>query len=152
MPLETFRRIERHIAVAACISGFAVAFLLSPKNYVLGNMAWYWGPHLAVLALVSMCKARSAVIAGIAFGMSIYLAAFGIWALTRAHPDSMVWLGYVLTLPGALAGAGVALYIQNREAELGPLATTMAALSCVLLAITFNQVVVCNTLMYCGGG
>jgi hypothetical protein len=59
-------------------------------------MAWYWGPHLAVLALVSMFKARSAVIAGAAFGMSIYLAAFGIWALTRVHPDSMVWLGYLL--------------------------------------------------------
>lgn len=151
MPFETSRRIERYIAVAACISGLAVAFLLSPKHYVLGNMAWYWGPYLAVLALVSMCKPRSAVIAGIAFGMSIYLAAFGIWVFTRVHPDSMAWLGYVFSLPGALVGAGVALYIQNREAELGPLSTTMTALSCVLLAITFNQVVICNTLMYCGG-
>ncbi len=151
MPLETSRRIERHIAVAACISGLAVAFLLSPKNYVLGNMAWYWGPHLAVLVLVSMCKPRSAVIAGIAFGMTIYLAAFGMWALKRLHPDPMVWLGYLFTLPGALAGAGIALYIQKREANLGPLATTMAALCCVLLAITFNQIVVCNTLMYCSG-
>ena len=151
MPLETSRRVERHIAVAACISSLAVAFLLSPKNYVFGTMAWYWGPHLAVLALVSMCKPRSAVIAGAAFGMTIYLAAFGMWAFTRVHPDSMVWLGYLFTLPGALAGAGVALYIQNRETDLGPLAATMTALCCVLLAITFNQVVVCNTLMYCGG-
>jgi hypothetical protein len=97
-----------------------------------------------------MFKARSAVIAGAAFGMSIYLAAFGIWALTRA--SRLHGMAGLSILPGALAGAGVALYIQNREAELGPLATTMAALSCVLLAITFNQVVVCNTLMYCGGG
>ena len=151
MPLETSLRIERHIAVAACISGLTVAFSLSHKSYFLGSMAFYWGPHLAVLALVSMFKPRSAVIAGIAFGLSIYLAAFAIWVSTRLHPSPMAWLGYLFALPGALAGAGIALYIQNREANLGTLATTMAALCCVLLGITFNQVVVCNTLFYCGG-
>lgn len=154
MPPANPRRAYRYLAAAALIPGLALAGMLSPKDSITlwaANIAFYGLPQLAVLALVLPFKPRPAIVVGISWGMAAYLAAFGLWVFTRTHPDSMAWLGYLFTMPAACIGAGLALSIQHHEPHLRPLAATIVALCCVLLAITCGQAVVCNTLMDCRG-
>lgn len=154
MPPATPRHSGLHLAAAALIPGLALAGLLSPKDSMAlwaANIAFYGLPQLAVQALLLPFKPRPAILVGICWGMAAYLAAFGLWVFTRPQPDSMAWLGYLCTLPAAWVGAGLALGIQHHEPHLRPLAAAVAALCCVLLAITCAQAVVCNTLMDCRG-
>lgn len=154
MPPANPRHSGLHLVAAALIPGLALTCLLSPKDSMAlwaANIAFYGLPQLAVLALVLPFKPRPAILVGISWGMAAYLAAFGLWVFTRTHPDSMAWLGYIFILPATWVGAGLALTIQHHEPHLRPLAATIVALCCVLLAITCGQAVVCNTLMDCSG-
>jgi hypothetical protein len=145
-------RLERQAAFACVTVGIAVSVALAPKDsWLLSNAAFYWGSQLAVLALLLPIRPRPAVVAGVALALAMYLAAFGAWVFTRARPESMAWLGYAFSLPGAaIAGVGVAVWFRSRVA-LGPLAIGCIAASAVLVGVGINQAIVCSTVIYCGG-
>ncbi len=76
---------------------------------------------------------------------------FDAWVFTRTHPDSMAWLGYVFSLPGAVVGAVLVALLLQRQPNLGSIAASLLAAASVAAGIAINQAVVCSTVMYCGG-
>jgi hypothetical protein len=139
-------------AIGAVLVGLGVAIVLAPSgDYFLINVAFFWGSQLAVLLLALLLKPRSIAIAGIAFAVAVYLAAFGHWLFTRTHPESMAWFGYVFSLPGALLGAWAANVVLRRHPTFGLLIAGAVSTGLVLVGIAANQVLVCSTIIYCGG-
>ena len=145
-------RTESYVAIG-CVSlgGIVSALLASKGSHFLANFAFYWLPQLGVLAFVCLCKPRLAVIAGVATVLAVYLAAFGTWAFTRNSPESMAWLGYLFSLPGALLAAVGAAIMLRARLHIHPLAAGAMAAGVVFAGIAINQTVVCSTVIYCLG-
>ncbi|MBB6246226.1 hypothetical protein [Rhodanobacter sp. A1T4] len=148
MPHKT----ESYAAIICVSLGLVVSTLLAPKNsFFLANAAFYWASQLGVLAFVFLFEPRPAIVAGVAIALATYLAAFGIWVFTRMHPDSMAWLLYVFSLPGATVGAvGVAGALRSRS-TLHPLIAGSVTACVVLAGVILNQAAVCSTFFYCLG-
>lgn len=145
--------IEKQIAAICIILGACVSVALGPKDsFFFPNFLFFWGSQvLLIAAFVLLFRPRAAVVAGIAFSLALYLGLFGSWVFIRSYPDSMAWLGYVLSLPGAAVGAVFAASLPQRKPNLGSLAVGLAAAASVASGIAANQLLVCSTLMYCGG-
>lgn len=145
---------ESLFLLPSVLSGVAVAVLLSPKDdYFLGNFAFYWLPQAIVLAVLLVFVSRPAVLSGVAIVLAIYLALFGAWVFSRSHPDSMAWLGYLSSLPGAGLGAIVgALYVERVDRQGYTRAAIAGAVAALFTfsGLALNQLVVCSTEMYCG--
>lgn len=143
---------EKRLAVVCVALGACASAALAPKDsYFLPNFLFFWGSQVLVLACAVAFRLRPAFVAGVAFSLALYLSLFGTWVFTRAHPESMAWLGYVFSLPGALVGlVAIASWLQQRQ-SVSPLASGVLSAASVAAGIAINQTVVCGTVMFCGG-
>jgi hypothetical protein len=140
----------RRVAALLCLSfGAGVAAAIAPKDaFFVPNFLTYWGSQLFVLACLAVCRPRAEVVAGASMALAIYVAAFDYWNMSREHPESMAWLGYLFSLPGAVIGA-VAARLRSRSLS-HPLLIGLVSFALVLAGIAINQALICNTLFYCG--
>jgi hypothetical protein len=144
-------RREVGLAFGSVLSGVVIAAVLaSGGSFFVSNFLWYWVPQACVLILLWLLKARPATFAGVAIALALYLGAFGWWLFSRGHPESLAWLGYLFSLPGAaIAAVSVALWLRGRRGW-GALLVGSFAAGAVLVGIIVNQAIVCSTVMYCG--
>lgn len=134
-----------------CIAiGISVATYISPKNsYFFGNFIFYWLPQALVLAIIFIARYKFPIICGVALLLSVYLACFHLWVFSNSQPESMAWLGYIFSLPGAAIGALLSAPIVKyceikRSFMLGA-----TALLITFVGLALNQVLICTTVMYC---
>ncbi|NMX94292.1 MULTISPECIES: hypothetical protein [unclassified Pseudomonas] len=113
----------------------------------MGNFAYMWLPQAAVLALALVCKASRESLGGIAIALALYLSVFAFW-FSGKNADSMAWLGYFFSFPGALIGAGFAIVCEKLKTPIAPI---LQALGWVVLGVAVNQTVICSTIFYCLG-
>jgi hypothetical protein len=144
---------ENQVATLCVITGVGVAFVLAPRDsylFMFGNVAFFWLPQAIVLGILIPLSSRSAVVSGTAIVLALYLAAFGAWVFSSPRPDSMAWLGYIFSLPGAGVGALIGLFVVRRRNF--STAFTAGAISalCTLFGLIANQALICGTVMYCG--
>jgi hypothetical protein len=146
-----FNNIEKRLAIACIIFGVCISAILAPKSsYFFPNFLFYSGSQLLILAFVLLFRPRAAVVAGIAFSLALYLGLFGAWVFTSTHPESMAWLGYIFSLPGAVVGAVLAAILLRKQSSYGYFAIGLLAAALVAAGIAANQIIVCNTVIYCG--
>jgi hypothetical protein len=104
-----------------------------------------------VLALLWPFKPRPAVIAGVAVVLALYLAIFYLCIhLSHDRDGSLAWLGYLFSLPGAIAGALRAVFLLRKRPLYSIISAGFTAASLVFVGLLVNQTIVCNTIMYCG--
>jgi hypothetical protein len=142
---------ESFVLLPCVLAGVAVAVVLAPKDdYFFGNFMFYWIPQAIVLGILIPFTSRPAVVSGAAAILALYLAAYGAWHFSRPHPESMAWLGYIFSLPGAAIGAIVGgIFIKQRSYQRAMVVGAIAAAS-TLVGLALNQLLVCSTVMYCG--
>jgi len=142
---------DLRLLAAGCLPGIVIAaFLAAGKPYYWANVAYFWLPHAAFLGLIWLFRAPLPFVGGAGLALALYLTAFGWWVFSRDHPDSMVWIGYLLSLPGGAFTAIIAMcwtFISPKSA----LITFLIGLGAVSLGIALNQAALCKTAMYCGG-
>jgi hypothetical protein len=110
--------MERRIAWLLVAAGVIVALALSPPDRGLQGFAWnfsfYWGPQGLVLTILLASKPRPAVVAGAALAMALHLLAFDAWIRAHGPAQTLGWLHYLFSFPGALAGAVSAVLVSRR--------------------------------------
>ena len=149
MTLVSFKDTIRIAALLCLVFGAGVAAAIAPKDeFFMPNFLTFWGSQLFVLACLAVCRPRAEVVAGASVALAIYLAAFDHWNMSRAHPESMAWMGYFSSLPGAVIGAvGARFRLQGFSR---PLLIGLGSFAMVLAGFAINQALICSTLMYCG--
>lgn len=144
---------ENQVATLCVVLGVAVAFALAPRDsylFMFGNVAFFWLPQAIILGVLIPLSSRAAVISGTAIVLALYLATFGAWVFSRVPPDSMAWLGYIFSLPGAGLGALIGmLVVRQRNFGTAFIAGIVSALY-TALGLGVNQTLICNTVMSCG--
>ncbi|UMR30116.1 hypothetical protein MJ904_24405 [Massilia sp. MB5] len=141
---------ERRLAYASLIPGILLSAALSRKDeYFAANFFFFLLPQLAVIAGVCLIRPRPGIVAGCALVLFAYLGIYAAWLFSRPHPESMAWLGYVFSVPGALVGAiSYGLWSVRRQAP--SISRTVAySAAAVLAGLAVFQGALCSTLMYC---
>jgi uncharacterized membrane protein YoaK (UPF0700 family) len=147
------RRFEWLAALLCVAAGLAAAAAFAPAtSFFLGNFFLYWLPQGGVLVLLSMYKPpRPAAYAGVAGALAAYFLLFHSWVFSRQHPESMAWLGYLFSIPGAVVGAFVALALLARRQITQAVPIGIACALGVASGLAVNQAIVCSTVMHCTG-
>jgi hypothetical protein len=142
---------ERTAAWASLVPGLALSAAIAPKDaWFLPNFLFYGASQLAVLGVIAAFRSRPAVAAGSALALAVYLAGYAWWIFTRKPPDSMAWLGYLFTLPGALLPiAGTVAWMRGRTGTPAAAVAGFAA-AAALAGLAVAQALACSRVMYCG--
>ncbi len=137
-------------AVFCILIGVAVAIYLSPKDsYFFENFIFYWLPQAIVIAILFIARYKVPIICGAALILSTYLVCFYLWIFSKPHPESMAWLGYVFSFPGAVIGALSSAPIAKRFEIKHSVLLGATALVFTFIGLALNQALVCETVMYC---
>ncbi len=110
---------------------------------------WYYLlASAAAIALSAMSRTPPLFAVGAAVALTLTFAGYWAWALSLSRPEGLLGLGHLFSLPGAAIGllAG-AWFARRRPTATGAFA---AALGFTLAGFVLNQLVTCNTLMWCG--
>ncbi|WP_152004714.1 hypothetical protein [Desulfoluna spongiiphila] len=140
---------ELLLALYAVAFSVFVAIAFAPKNnYFFPNFAWTWLPQLGIFGLLIVFKFRPAILAGSAIVLALHLLFFGTWVFSK-DLDSLIWLGYLFSLPGAVIGSIIAgLYSKrNTKQRFGIVVGFSIIITGAFLLI--NQFIVCTMVMHC---
>ncbi len=150
---------EKQVAVLSVLSGmvvtFLVVFVLLPiGNFILSfvNAAFFWLTQAIVLGVVRLFSSRAAVISGVAITLTLtlYFILFSIWLFSHSHPEALAWLGYIFSLPGAIVGTLMGIWLIKRGDFENAFTIANTSALCSLVGLAFNQTIICNSVMHCG--
>ena len=132
-------------ALAIVSASFAQA-----GTYFWGNFLWYWLPGAMVVCILSVFRSSRASLCGATLALALFLFVYHAWMASLPAKDNngLAWLGYLLAMPGLLAGALIGDGLSRRR--LRRTAVAMAAGTVGSLAgLAVGMGVVCSTMMYC---
>lgn len=116
--------------------------LIDDIKILLLNVFFVWLPQAIVLGLVGLSSVRRAAISGIAITLNIYFICFAVWVFSRSHPESMAWLLYIFSFPGAAIGASIGEWFVKQEVSITAYKAGKVAGICTLIGLILNQFIV----------
>ncbi len=144
--------ISRLIDVSlAALVVLALVFLVLIKGDPLYLGVWY---YLAVpVIIVGTCAAFRVAplfLLGSSFAIAITFLSIMSVNWRAARPEGLLGLGHLFSLPGAFVGVLIAMAIVKRKATITVFAAFLFGFVGLLAGYFINQLVVCNTVMWCG--
>jgi hypothetical protein len=144
--MQPSRTLDATLAatVALCLS--VVALFVGDPLYV---GFWYYLVVPAVaLGLAAAFRAKPLFLFGTSLAVTITLIAYMSinWRATR--PEGLLALGHLCSLPGA--GVGIVLGALSAKRVQRPIVVLLLSLLGLLSGFFINQLIVCNTVMWCG--
>ena len=138
------------LQMVGILLGFLVATITAACSgmYIMANAGFYWLSQVIVLGVLACLNPSKAVIGGVAIGLGCYLAAFAIWLFSSSHPESMTWLFYLFSLPGALIGGCTAHFLVSRLKPLTSINTAFMAFGLTIAGVAVNQTVIWFAIFY----
>jgi hypothetical protein len=142
--------MERNLAIIGLALGICVSAMLAQKGPdFLPNLGFFWLSQVVALALALPFRPRPAVIAGGALALAFYLGAFAAWLALHPYRAGLIWLGYLLSLPGAAVGSIVAALLLRDRLKYSAIMASCIASGLALVGVLINQTLVCMTAMDC---
>ncbi len=102
----------------------------------------------AAIALSAVLRAPPLFTAGAAVALAVTFAGYWAWALSLSRPEGLLGLGHLFSLPGAAIGLLAGAWFARRKSSAS--AAFVAALAFTLTGFMLNQLVTCNTVLWCG--
>ena len=142
------RTLDVSLAIAIAL---AMVVLVIIKGDALYLGLWYYiAVPFAVLATCSSLRPAPLFLLGTAFAIVIsMLALMSVnWLATR--PDGLLGLGHIFSLPGAMVVVLGTAFVAKKKQITRPLSAFLLGLGGWGGGYFINQLVVCNTVMWCG--
>jgi hypothetical protein len=146
--MQASRAVDAKLAIAASLP-LPIVVLLNGDPLYLG--LWYYLVLPAgILGLCAAFRVKPLFLLGTAFAIAVtLLAVMSVnWLATR--PEGLLGLGHIFSLPGAVIGSAASALLTRRNASFQPASTLLLAFFGLLCGYFINQLVVCNTVMWCG--
>lgn len=137
-------------ALATTVS-LAVLLIVMLKGDALYVGFWYY--IIAPVGLLGLCatlRPKALFLFGASLALSVTFIAYLVVNWGAVRPDGLLALGHLFSLPGAVVGALVAAVLLRRNATNGPALGFIAGIVGVTAGFLINQLLVCNTVMWCG--
>jgi hypothetical protein len=144
--MQPSRSLDATLAAAVALS-LPVVVLLSGDPIYVG--LWYYLVVPAVaLGLAVAFRAKPLFHFGTSLAVATTLLAYMSINWSAARPEGLLALGHLFSLPGA--GTGIALGVIFAKRFQHPLVVLFLGLLGPLSGFFINQLVVCNTVIWCG--
>lgn len=112
---------------------------------------WYYlAIPIAALLIAWGFKSPPLFQTGAVLGLSVTFLIYLSLNWSAERPEGLLGLGHLFSLPGAAIGLVLSAYIVKIRSIVGVLVGFTMGLLGVLAGFFINQVVVCNTVMWCG--
>lgn len=118
------------------------ALYLTIGYYVLVPLAFLW-PCAAV-------RVKPPFLLGVSLALSISLIAYSAINWRAARPEGLLVLGHLFSLPGSAFGVAVAIIFLLRSTSSSLLVAFAFGFTGTAVGFLVNQLLVCNSLMWCG--
>ena len=145
----TFTRIlDTTLAIATALALVGLIILKSDALYV--GLWYYIAVPVVILGACTALRPAPLFLFGAASATAIsMLAVMSInWNATR--PEGLLGLGHLFSLPGAFIGVLVTAIVARKKAATHPFVLFLFGFGGLLVGYILNQLVVCNTVMWCG--
>jgi len=144
--MEISRNTDATVALlVAFIVG--VARLLSGDPLYMGGWYYFVVP-IAAIAIGVMARAKPLFLLGTSLAASVTLLVYAAINLSLARPEGLLALGHLFSLPGAAAGTLIGAFLSRRLSR--PISVLALGFTGTLVGFFLSQLVVCNTVMWCG--
>ena len=128
---------------------FVAASVAPHDRFFLANWVLYWLPVASVLGILAAAGSGLVVVAGAAVALAAFLVGYHAWAQSLTVHE-WVWGGYLLAMPGAVAGGLIASRLRRRR-SLALAVVAFVAVSATAIGLALNMGLLCVTLMHCHG-
>lgn len=135
---------------ATAVSAVPLAVVLSVGDAMFLGLAYYIIVPALLLAACHALRAAPYFRTGAAVALALSYVPFMAYNLQAARPEGLLGLGHVFSMPGLFALALFGAWRSARDPAGAALALTVGFLI-TLAGFALNLVVVCNTMLYCGG-
>jgi hypothetical protein len=152
-PSPTKQRSNR-LSIVAYLIGAVVAFavvfptITSYPEGLIENFLYLYLPPVSIIFAAHQISQRSSAALCVSLVLCIYLSIFLIYSLIRPQHE-FVYLGYLLSLPGAGVGAVMgAICVQQNWITHKIYAPLFAALA-TSVGLSLNQYYICHNFISC---
>lgn len=140
--------MDRILFIAISLIVIATILVVGDPMYV---GLWYYIAIPAVTYLITLpFQPKPYFLTGVALATQVTYVPYFYHNLFSVRPDGLIGLGHLFSLPGLIAGVLVSGFIFNKIAACS-FYRMAGAFIITLLCFLLNQLIVCNTKMYCGG-
>jgi hypothetical protein len=144
--MKVSRKVDAAIALSVALMP-AVAQLLLGDPLYLGT--WYYlAVPLTAITIGVIARAKPLFVLGTSLAVSLTLLIYAAVNLSLARPEGLLALGHLFSLPGAAAGTLIGAFLSRRLSR--PISVLALGFGGALVGFFLNQLVVCNTVVWCG--
>lgn len=142
------RTLDASLAIAIAL---AMAILIIIKGDALYLGLWYYiVVPVVVLGVCAAFRPAPLFLFGAAFAIATSMLALMSVNWLAARPEGLLGLGHILSLPGAFVVVLGTAFVARKKQITRPFAAFLLGLGGYGGGYFINQLVVCNTLMWCG--
>ncbi|WP_440873650.1 hypothetical protein [Thalassotalea sp. PLHSN55] len=139
--------MDRIIFISIALISIVIVLVIGDYLYM---GIWYYLAIPVVAYLLSLpFKPQNFFLTGISLAILLSYIPYFYFNITAIRPEGLLGLGHLFSLFGLALGIIFAgFYLKNKS--LKPLPTLIMSFGISLSGFLFNQLVVCNTVFYCG--
>lgn len=144
--MTIFRKVDVAILLSVSLTPAVAQLLFGDPLYI--GIWYYLVVPTAAIAIGVMASAKPLFLLGTSLAVSVTLLIYAAVNLSLARPEGLLALGHLFSLPGAAAGTLIGAFLSRRLSR--PISVLALGFAGTLVGFLLNQLVVCNTLMWCG--
>ena len=144
--MQSSRKFD--IGLAAAIATVVPIVVLRVGDPLYIGIWYYLLVPAATVSLGAILRAKPPFISGASFAVAITFLAYMSVNWRAARPEGLLALGHLFSLPGAGIGLMFGAFLSTRSWS--SVSALLLGIGGLLGGFLINQVVVCNTIMWCG--
>lgn len=144
--MQLSRNLDAIVAGAIALLLPSVVLFLGDPIYV--GIWYYFAVPTVALGLAAAFRVKPPFLIGTSLAVAITLLAYMSINWRATHPEGLLALGHLFSLPGASIGIIVGAIISKRIQH--PLVVLLFGFFGMTSGFLINQFILCNTVMWCG--
>jgi len=142
------RTLDATLATAVALAMVIVVLLKGDALYV--GLWYYLVVPIVVLGVCAAFQLTPFFLFGTASAIAISMLTVMSVNWRASRPEGLLGLGHIFSLPGAFIGAGAAAFVARKLNVVNPYLAFVLGLVGFGIGYFLNQLLVCNTVMWCG--
>ncbi|MGA4321772.1 hypothetical protein [Ectopseudomonas hydrolytica] len=138
------------ILLAAIVSLAVVWLALINGDALYLGIWYYFAVPIVILGACAALNPAPLFLTGTSLGIAISLLCVMSVNWGASRPEGLLGLGHLFSLPGAIISAILTASLVKRKFGNRPLMALSLGLSGLLIGYFINQIIVCNSVMWCG--
>jgi hypothetical protein len=142
------RTLDASLAIAVALAMLVLVIIKGDALYL--GLWYYIAVPVVVLGTCAAFRPAPLFLFGAAFAIAISMLALMSVNWRAASPEGLLGLGHIFSLPGAFVVVLGTAFVARKKQMVRPFAAFLLGLGGCGGGYFINQLVVCNTVMWCG--